>query len=186
MATAGAIDFDHIGIGKAVSIHRLRVPLNQRESSWKQEHVQDLFEDLNRAIGQGAYFLGTIVLTRGSDGHLEVTDGQQRIATTTILLAAIRDAFHRVPSTMIMQSIETEFLLTIDRVAQKYVPRLTLNVDDNEFFRRSIILRPDDPDRKSVQAHRDSHQLIEKAQNLAARHVGGLTRNRSEPGRTEV
>lgn len=186
MATAGTIDFQHWGIGKTLSIHRLRVPLNQREYSWKQEHVQDLFEDLHRSIGQGAYFLGTIVLTHGHDGMLEVTDGQQRLATTTILLGAIRDAFHRVGSAIIVQSIESEFLLTIDRVAQKYVSKLTLNVDDNEFFRRSIILRPDDPDRKSVQARRDSHRLMEKAQHLAARHVDNLTKNRSEPGRTEV
>ena len=38
------------------------------------------------------YFLGTVVLTHGNAGRLEVADGQQRLATTSILIAAIRDS----------------------------------------------------------------------------------------------
>ena len=38
-----------------------------------------------------SYFLGTIVLTTAQDDAMEVIDGQQRLATTTILIAAIRD-----------------------------------------------------------------------------------------------
>src|SRR5437016_1550269 len=95
----GMIQFDHVGIGRALANHRLSVPVNQREYSWEDEQVKEVFQDLQRSIDQGAYFLGTIVLTRGKGGALEVADGQQRLATITILLAAIRDYFHKKKDT---------------------------------------------------------------------------------------
>src|SRR5689334_4846823 len=88
------IDFDALGIGSVLTRNRLRVPLNQRSYAWDQDHVRQLFEDFNAAIlrEEKTYFLGTIVLSHGSDdGRLLVADGQQRLATTSILLAAIRN-----------------------------------------------------------------------------------------------
>ena len=63
------------------------VPPNQRSYAWEAPHVQTLLEDLSGTISaDGApYFLGTVVLTQGADGRLEVADGQQRLATTSIL-----------------------------------------------------------------------------------------------------
>ena len=89
----GEIGFEHIGIGTALNRNRLVVPVNQREYAWEEKHVLDLFQDFSKAINQDrkTYFLGTIVLTKGKDNVPEVADGQQRLATTTILLAAIRD-----------------------------------------------------------------------------------------------
>src|SRR5579864_5110371 len=74
----------------------LRVPLNQRYYAWKYSHVSDLFTDLNGAITAAAdeYFLGTIiVVVPDKADFIEVYDGQQRIATTMILISAIRDFF---------------------------------------------------------------------------------------------
>ena len=90
------IGFEMLGMGTVLKRHRLVVPLNQREYSWEERHVRELFQDLAEAISSGkqTYFLGVIVLTNGSEGSLEIADGQQRLATTTILLAAIRDYFY--------------------------------------------------------------------------------------------
>ena len=56
------IKFDPKGIGSVLMHSRLRVPLNQREYSWEETHVNDLFQDLARAIDNDkTYFLGTIV-----------------------------------------------------------------------------------------------------------------------------
>ena len=62
------IHFEHKGIGRVLKDHRLAVPPNQREYAWLDEHVNELFSDFANAIAnnQGAYFLGTIVLTRCS------------------------------------------------------------------------------------------------------------------------
>ena len=54
--------------------------------------VKTLLADLFRAFdgSQEVYFLGTIVLTQGHK-QWEVADGQQRLANTSILIAAVRD-----------------------------------------------------------------------------------------------
>lgn len=102
------IGFEHKGIGAVIAHNRLAVPLNQREYSWKDEHVQELLTDFANAIAnnKGTYFLGTIVLTRGESEIPEVSDGQQRLATTSILLAAIRDYFFKKGDTIRARSIE--------------------------------------------------------------------------------
>ena len=92
--TPGVIDFVHLGIGRALANYRLRVPPNQRDYAWEDDRVKELFQDFARAIKLKTYFLGSVVLTRGEDGVLEVADGQQRLATVTIGIAAIRDYFH--------------------------------------------------------------------------------------------
>ncbi len=158
------IGFDHIGIGTALKRNRLIVPLNQREYSWEEEHVTDLFHDLAQAIDErkSSYFLGTIVLTRARDGSLEVADGQQRLATTTLLLAAIRDYFFTRHEEMLVTSLE-EFLFTIVRESRERNPRLRLNVDDNEFFQKRILAREGTQERSAVVAQKASHQRIEQA-----------------------
>src|ERR1700758_3466094 len=92
-SSAGTIEFAHKGIGSMLAHSRLTVPLNQREYAWEEEQVTALLQDFANARAKNStYFLGTIVLTHGKELP-EVSDGQQRLATTTILLAAIRDYF---------------------------------------------------------------------------------------------
>jgi hypothetical protein len=172
MADKGSITFEHKGIGKALAHNRFVVPLNQREYSWEEEHVSDLLQDFANAIAtnKATYFLGTLVLTTNDEGNPEVCDGQQRLATTTILIAAIRDYFLGRKDERRAISIESEFLSTIDRDTTATVPRLTLNVDDNEFFRSYVLSRPGSPER-SIHPTSDSHKKIVQAAKLATQHV---------------
>jgi uncharacterized protein with ParB-like and HNH nuclease domain len=64
------IGFEHKGIGSVLAHNRLAVPVNQREYSWEEEHVRELFSDFSNAIdnNKATYFLGTVVLTRVSGG----------------------------------------------------------------------------------------------------------------------
>lgn len=69
-----------------------RVPPYQREYSWQKAQWEDLFQDLIEA--DGAHFLGTIItlnqtLDAADTGVLELIDGQQRMTTLTLLMAAI-------------------------------------------------------------------------------------------------
>lgn len=69
-----------------------RIPPYQREYSWHKPHWEDLFEDLIDA--DGAHFLGTIITldqtTDALEGSiLQVVDGQQRLTTLSLLLAAV-------------------------------------------------------------------------------------------------
>lgn len=69
-----------------------RIPPYQREYSWYKAQWEDLFEDLIEA--EGAHFLGTIITLDQTTDTLEgnilhVIDGQQRLTTLTLLLAAV-------------------------------------------------------------------------------------------------
>ena len=116
------IGFEHKGIGSALAHNILAVPPNQREYSWEEEHVS-LLSDFTNAIdnNQSTYFLGTIVLTKGADDTPEVSDGQQRLATTTIVLAAIRDYFKgkKLLRKACSNRVEQELLKKIDLGRQR-------------------------------------------------------------------
>ena len=170
------IRFDKKGISTVLKEFTLKVPLNQRSYAWKEEHVADLFDDIEGAIDRrrgddSEYFLGTMVFTRGENGTHEVSDGQQRLATTFVLLAAIRDK-------LLEYKDQDEFVTTIERDhLQSYVvelndtvPKLRLNVEDNEYFVSRIASRPGDAKRK-VKPSKPSHKRIDTAAKLATARV---------------
>ena len=164
---------DDKGIGAVLSRGpTLAVPPNQREYKWTDEHVTDLFEDLQKSIdgNQSTYFLGAIALTGADPDKPQVTDGQQRLATTTILLAAMRDYFHERGNTFKADHIDREYLTISDPEEDRLVPRLTLNVDDREYFAKQVATRPGDPARDDKPNGR-SNERIQAACRLAAKRV---------------
>lgn len=169
---ADKIGFEHKGIGTVLHHNTLVVPLNQREYSWEDEHVRDLLDDFSNAIAtqQPVYFLGTIVLT-GGGAFPEVSDGQQRLATTTILLAAVRDYFQKKDDTQRVHYFESTFLSAIDPITTQHIPKLRLNVDDNSYFSARIVANPTSPERANIKAPRDSHKRIEQAALKAATFI---------------
>ena len=73
------------------------IPAFQRDYSWTTEQCGQMWNDIARAGSfEGAdHFLGSIVYVAGNTGAAFsswlVIDGQQRLATLTVLLAALRD-----------------------------------------------------------------------------------------------
>lgn len=69
------------------------IPAYQRPYAWTEEETEILFDDLwdfFRTEQADNYFLGSIVLIKEDDKpHADVIDGQQRLATLTILFAVI-------------------------------------------------------------------------------------------------
>jgi Protein of unknown function DUF262/Protein of unknown function (DUF1524) len=167
------IGFDHLGLGSVLTRNRLVVPPNQREYSWTKKHVIDLLTDFSKALGntKKSYFLGTIVLTTTPDEALEVIDGQQRLATTTILIAAIRDFMLGRNEDVLVNSIEQDFLFKVIREKKKKSPRLTLNHQDKDYFVARILERPNSKERQKAAPTKSSHDLMDQASKLAAVHV---------------
>ena len=99
----------------------LKVPRYQRPYTWSEKEVRQLIQDLWRAFHRGStfYFIGQIVLVKATDGKLEISDGQQRLATLTMILAYVRD---RLPNRakhyqgLIMQGDQQRLLLRDDDV----------------------------------------------------------------------
>lgn len=170
--TQNQIVFEQCGLGSVLKQNQLVVPANQREYAWKERHVTQLFQDFAKAIvdGEPGYFLGTIVTIPMTNGTLEVVDGQQRLATTALLLAAIRD-YLTGKDEVLVESINNEFLTGIDRVQRARIPKLRLNVDDNELFAWMIARNDGD---QCPEATKDSHVLLNDAYDEAKKHVAKI------------
>lgn len=138
---SGKFDFDSMGIGDLLKRGLLTVPPNQRSYAWGEKHVRELLQDLNEAITNDDpdYFLGTVVLVLKPNGVPSIADGQQRIATTSILLARMRDLQTHLKRGPRAQAIENTYLREIDVDTEEHVPKLRLNVEDNEYFSKTIL-----------------------------------------------
>ena len=180
----GEIGFDLIGIGSVLNRHSIRVPVNQREYAWEEHHVKALFQDIAAAIADDApeYFLGTIVGIPRKAETLQIVDGQQRLATTVILLATIRDYLDKLPAErMRVDFIEREFLRSIDPEQQAYVPRLRLNTADASYFEHRVL----ESDEKT-EAKLPSHRRIDIAALIAKAHVAAVVKPHAETKHGEV
>jgi uncharacterized protein with ParB-like and HNH nuclease domain len=67
------------GLGKILRESRFSVPNHQRDYSWGEDEVRQLFDDASDAgqRGDSQYFLGLMVFMRSAGGELIVLDGQQ-------------------------------------------------------------------------------------------------------------
>jgi len=154
-------------IGTTIATHWLQVPAYQRSYAWDEDHVVALFEDFSNAIAtDDQYFLGSIIMTPAEEGRLEVIDGQQRLATTSILIAAIRDYIFANENPERAKVIQGDYLMSKDAFTLKVNPRLRLNRDDNDFFTNSILLSPDDAGRK-IKPTKRSHRKMAAASEQA-------------------
>lgn len=133
------------GIGHFLSDNFLRVPSFQRSYAWEKEHVEDYWNDIKRAMneGDGDYFVGSLVLSEvDKEDVLEVVDGQQRLATTTMILGAVRDYLveRRMPNTDKWAGIYQKYLLSPNEETGNDEPRLTLNADDHSYFESLVVM----------------------------------------------
>jgi len=143
------------------------VPRVQRPYSWEVSEAKELWDDIisfhtrypDSTINAREYFMGALV---GQDDEernvVEILDGQQRLATLTILLSVLRDKL----STEDPEAARTIQLGNIAKfvelgAAPEYL--LTLNRVDRAFFRQEIQEYP-----RSGQAETRvaSHVLIKK------------------------
>ena len=176
MATSGlGISISESGIGSVLNRYQLRVPLNQRSYAWQVSHVRTLLTDFSNAVVQetDTYFLGTIVLTPNGGGALEVADGQQRLATTAILIATIRDHLYsgNVNERAAADKYTQNFLLEFDEHSSEHVAKLRLNTEDNDFFGKNILFPPDHELRGTAEKKSESHRLLAQAQKICRKHV---------------
>lgn len=172
MATATSITINLEGVGRILMNHNVGVPIYQRSYAWEEQNVTDLFNDIQTASAAGAheYFIGSIVTTKNQEARAEVADGQQRLATVTILLAAIRDYFYENNDKDRSDTITAELLHKKELKTLNLIPKLSLNDLDNEYFTKRVLFLPNDPQR-SGSPTKPSHKRIDRAAFLARDHV---------------
>jgi hypothetical protein len=165
-----------IGTLLATTSPRIEVPEWQRSYSWTTEEIEAFWQDLiafdaqypdDNIIGE-EYFLGSIVLVTGGATNL-LLDGQQRLATGTILLSVLRDA-RRQYSGDAAARLQNKYISDFDDATQTTTHVLTLNVYDRDFFRAEVQDEPKTPPVRPTPTLR-SHGLIRKAREYFSEHV---------------
>lgn len=181
MSTVGQIEIEgKETLGHALHDKRLSVPSRQRSYKWEEQQVNDFLRDFADAIANpksGEYFLGSIVVVKNDQTERpEVVDGQQRLATTTILLAAIRDYFLSNGDTDRGNNIELKYLMSRKLETNEPEPKLILNDFDREYFDSRILSRPGE-NLRQIKATRESHERINDAANITKAHVEELVKH---------
>ncbi len=111
------------------------IPRYQREYTWSRVQWDALLDDL--LDNELHYFLGSIICINQSQDalavqELELVDGQQRMTTVSILLAAIYDIFSKQPNLVMDQQMELYNLrhkLVLKKMPNQ--PRLIPQVQNN-------------------------------------------------------
>lgn len=115
------------------------IPSYQRPYAWTPDQAAELFDDLItffRAEEEEGYFLGSIVLIKSEDSaYSQVIDGQQRLTTLTILLAAMACANDGEDKEELRPYI-LEPGKKMEGILPK--PRLSLRERDRAFFAKYI------------------------------------------------
>ena len=154
------------GIGHVLRDRPLEVPPYQRSYTWTDEEVSLFIGDLQASQGalEASYFIGTIVVTPSGGNRLVVIDGQQRLATTVMLFAAISKAFHDAGDEHRASVIESQYVASRSLETNQLEARLHLNDEDEAFF-SSLILdpAPREPERQSHRRLLRANQLLQAA-----------------------
>ncbi len=134
---------DIIGNGK-----RYSVPLYQRDYSWKEENWEELWLDiLNLQEDKDVHYMGSVVLQNEGDKSFRIIDGQQRIATISILILAALKIIQNFIDNHIDVDDNTErksiimntFLGSKDAVSLTYNSKLMLNENNNGFYQTYLL-----------------------------------------------
>lgn len=109
-----------------------RVPRFQRPYSWDPSNVEDFWDDVTDSGAE--YFIGSMVIFKDGDAA-GLVDGQQRLTTVTMMLAAIRNEFLTHEDTDAADGIQT----LIERKDPKGKLRFALQAESSYPFLQAAI-----------------------------------------------
>jgi uncharacterized protein with ParB-like and HNH nuclease domain len=164
--TLERLDITLDGIGHALLDRNLVVPVYQRSYAWEEKQVRELLQDVFTSIknAEKEYFIGSIVIS-SNDNVNEVVDGQQRLATVSIIIAAIRDYFATNDDRERASDIQGKYLALRNIRTQEITPKLRLNGSDHDFYYNTIISFPNTKETSNKESHRrlaNAYQIAKK------------------------
>ena len=132
---------DLVGNGR-----RFRVPRFQRDYKWTTENWEELWGDILELEKKPneEHFLGPIVTRQAGTDAAEIVDGQQRIATLSLLALAavsILEEFSSADSKNHerAEDIRRAFVSSKDPLSLHYSSKLTLNRADDDFYQHTLV-----------------------------------------------
>ncbi len=151
MARINLLDTRTVSFGDLIGNGKIyQVPDFQRDYSWKEENWEDLWQDILVLLeSKSSHYMGAIVLqdSATSDKNFTIIDGQQRLATLSIIAIAVIDKIKQ----LINREIQTEdnkirrdiltrnYLGDKDPRSLRYSSKLILNENNNDFYQGNLI-----------------------------------------------
>ena len=125
------------------------VPRYQRDYSWTQEQWEDLWNDILevRAGREDRHYLGALVVEATSDREFAVIDGQQRLATLSVLALAViakledlaKDGREADANRDRSKELRNRFVGERDPASLVEHSRLTLNDTNDAFYQDYLV-----------------------------------------------
>ena len=167
---------DLLGNGKLY-----RVPQYQRDYSWQEEQWEDLWNDILEMQGrkEERHYMGALVVEGISDREFSIIDGQQRLATLSIIGLAVLKRLQELVNSGTdpeankerMLELRKRFIGDKDPASLIESSKLYLNENDNSFFQDYLVqLRPPINPRGLSQ----SNKLLWECFNYYVREIGKL------------
>ena len=131
------------GLGKLLTEAGFSVPTHQGNYRWTLQQAKQLFDDVLGAIDRkdDAYFVGLMVLMQSTNQReWIVLDGQQRLTTTIMILAAIRNWLRGYTEYMeFARQLQDTYIGNKEFGETKINPRLCLNVANHDAFEAHVV-----------------------------------------------
>jgi len=182
-----------ITVGKLSKSGEYIIPIYQRNYAWGTTEVDALIDDIWDSADKESkhYYIGSLVVSERSDGKYEVVDGQQRLTTLKILLAALESSenisleFESRPlATQALERLGSDDgMATIKSAYQDCLKRLK-QLEDKEKFKNYLnnkvtiiqTILPEDTDLNHYfEIMNNRGEQLEKHEVLKARFMESLT-----------
>jgi uncharacterized protein with ParB-like and HNH nuclease domain len=184
MARINLLDTRTTSFGDLISNGKIyRVPPFQRDYSWHEENWEDLWQDilLLHINPDSSHYMGALVLQSSSTSDKEFTiiDGQQRLATLSIIAIAAIDKIQKLVEREEQKAANQErqeilkrtYLSDRDPRSLRYSSKLLLNENNNDFYQSNLInlRRP-----LNIRSLSKSNQLLWQAFQYFSNHLEEL------------
>ena len=162
-----------------------RVPQFQRDYSWEQDNLEDLWNDLEIAEKNAdPHYMGSVVLQSINNKDFQIIDGQQRFTTLSILTLALIAEIKGLVEKGVEQEENNERIEILirqyigykDPASLRYSSKLFLNENNDGFYQTRLLeFKPPINERKLS----DSEKLMWAAYRFFREQVSKKFKDRS-------
>ncbi len=125
---------------------RYEVPRFQRDYSWNEEHWNELWKDITSQDSREQHYMGCLVFQSLDQNYFLVIDGQQRLATVSIMILAalyelqslIQKGQHIDQNKERLEAMKNSFIGSTNPVTLSIQNKLVLNRNNNGYFKNYL------------------------------------------------
>lgn len=144
------------------------VPRFQRDYAWNTEQWEDLWEDLEVTEDGDQHYMGYLVFQSDDEKEFSVIDGQQRLTTVSLIIIAslyiLDDMVHKnidkENNQKRLKQFRNNFIGFTDSVSLVTKAKLTLNRNNDDFYRNFICPLEDLPLRGLTKSQRSLAEAV--------------------------